>query len=97
MIQALLSRFFPAPPGASAEVVLGCEGLSWGWAFFLFLVLSAVVWWLYLRGAPALSRGQRSLLTALRVALVAVFLLLLVKPVVLLTTNESVRERLLVV
>ena len=97
MIRALLSRLFPAPPGVSTEVVLGCEGLSWGWAFVLFLVLSVVVWWLYLRGAPALSLRQRLLLTALRAALVGVFLLILVKPVVLMTTNESVRERLLVV
>ena len=97
MIRSLLSRFFPAPSGGSTDAVLGYEGLSWGWAFFLLLGLGIVVWWLYRLGAPGLSKAQRGLLTALRIALAGVFLLLLVKPVILLTTNDPVRERLLVV
>lgn len=96
MIRSLLGRLFPSPSGGSTDAVLGYEGLSWGWAFFLFVGLGIAVWWLYRLGAPALSRGQRGLLAALRVAIVGIFLLLLVKPVILLTTNEPVRERLLV-
>lgn len=96
MMNALLNRLFPHPSGGSLETSLGYEGISWGWAFFLFLLLGGLVWWLYRWGAPALARPRRRVLTGLRLALVAVFLLLLVKPVVLLTMNEPVRERLLV-
>jgi len=96
MIPALFSSIFSSSSGGSTDVALGYEGISWGWAFFLLLVLSGVIWWSYRWGASALSGKQRGLLTGLRIALVAVFLFLLVKPVVLLTMNEPVRERLLV-
>lgn len=96
MIRALLSRFFPAPSGGSADVTIGYEGISWGWAFFLLLVLGGLVWWGYRWGAPTLSPRRRGLVAALRIAVVAIFLLLLVQPILLLTTNEPVRERLLV-
>ncbi|MGH8048263.1 MAG: hypothetical protein ACREKL_13555 [Chthoniobacterales bacterium] len=95
-MNALLNKLFPSPSGGSTEAAIGYEGISWGWAFFLFLVLGVAIWWLYRWGAGDLSRKQRGLLTTLRLALVAVFLFLLVKPVLLLTLNEPVRERLLV-
>ena len=96
MIRALLNRIYPSPSGGSTEAALGYEGLSWGWAFLLLLVLGGVIWWTYRWGAPGLSRGRRRLLVGLRVALVAVFLFLLVKPVLLLTLNDPVREKLIV-
>ena len=96
MMHAILSRLFPSPPGGSTDLALGYEGISVGWAFFLLLLLAVAIWWLYRWGAPGLSRIQRGLLTGLRILLVAVFLILLVKPVILLTTNEPVRERLVV-
>jgi hypothetical protein len=96
MIRAFLSKFFPAPSGGSVETAFGHEGLSWGWAFFLLLVLGGLIWWGYRWGAATLSRRQRLLLTALRIAAAAVFLFLLVQPILLLTTNEPVRERLLI-
>ena len=96
MIRDLLNRLFPSPSGGSTDAAIGYEGISWGWAFFLFLVLGAAIWWMYRWGAPALSRKQRGLLTGLRIALVALFLFLLVKPVLLLTLNDPVREKLLV-
>ncbi len=96
MMNLLINRLFPNPPGGSLESTIGYEGLSWGWAFFLFLVLGGVIWWLYRWGAAAFTKRQRWVLTGLRLALVAVFLCLLVKPVVLITLNEPVRERLLV-
>jgi len=96
MIRALLSKFFPAPDGGSVDVSLGYEGLSWGWAFFLLLILGVLIVWAYRWGAPTLSRGRRGLLAGLRVVVAAIFLLLLVQPIVLLTMNEPVRERLLV-
>ncbi|CAN5721254.1 hypothetical protein BH09VER1_BH09VER1_34770 [soil metagenome] len=96
MIASILSQLFSSRSGGNTEAVLGYEGISWGWASFLTLLLGLAIWWMYCWGAPALSRRQRSILTALRIVLVAVFLFLLVKPVVLLTLNEPVRERLLV-
>ena len=96
MINSLLSKFFPAPSGGSMETAIGYEGISWGWAFFLLLLLGVLIWWLYRWGAPALSKKQRGLLTGLRIAVSAIFLLLLVQPILLLTVNEPVRERLLV-
>lgn len=96
MIPEILSSIFSSPSGASTDVVVSYEGISWGWAFFLLLVLGGAIGWSYRWGASALTGKQRGLLTGLRIALVAVFLFLLVKPVVLLTMNEPVRERLLV-
>lgn len=67
-----------------------------GWAFFVFLVLAAACVLAYRRCAPGVSVRVRGLLTALRLASLAVFLVLLVKPVLLLTVNEPVRQSLLV-
>ncbi len=75
---------------------MGYEGMSWGWAFFLLLVLGGLIWWGYRWGAATLSRRQRALLTGLRITAAAIFLFLLVQPILLLTVNEPVRERLLV-
>lgn len=96
MIRAFLSKFFPTPSGGSVEAAIGYEGLSWGWAFFLLLVLGALIWWGYRWGAGTLSPRQRGLLTGLRILATGLFLFLLVQPILLLTTNEPVRERLLV-
>lgn len=96
MIRAFLSKFFPTPSGGSVEAAIGYEGLSWGWAFFLLLVLGALIWWGYRWGGGTLSPRQRGLLTGLRILATGLFLFLLVQPILLLTTNEPVRERLLV-
>ncbi|MBA3960376.1 MAG: hypothetical protein H0X40_00545 [Chthoniobacterales bacterium] len=96
MIRVLLSRLVHAPAGGSAEAVLSYEGLSWGWAFLFFLLAAAAIWWLYRWAGQGLSRRQRLLLTSLRALLALFFLLLLVRPVLLLTLNDPVRERLLV-
>jgi hypothetical protein len=82
--------------GGSQEWSLGHEGLDPGWAFILFLVFAAVTFWSYRRFAPDVPPWRRLVLTALRVAFVAVFLALLVKPVLNITINEPIREKLLV-
>ena len=96
MIRSLLNHFVQAPAGGSTEAVLSHEGLGLGWAAVLFVLLSVGVWWGYRRAGASLARWQRTLLAGLRVALVALFLILLVKPVLLITRNDPVRERLLV-
>lgn len=96
MIHTLLARFFPAPDGGTTDLSIGFEGLSGGWAFFLLVLLGALIVWGYHRGAPALSRSRRNLLAGLRLVGTGILLLLLVRPVLLLTLNEPVRERLVV-
>lgn len=95
-MNGFFSRFFPSPPGGSTEAALSHEGLGVGWALLLLVILGATAFWLYRSGAPQLSPAKRRLLTALRVAVIAAFLLLLVKPVIVLTLNEPIREQLLV-
>ena len=83
------------PPG-SREWSWGTEGLGIGWAFLLFLLFAAVSAFSYFRWAPQVSRGRRTVLVLLRIAAMAVFFLLLVKPVVRLTINQAVRQSLIV-
>src|SRR4051812_47423182 len=96
MIRALLGRMVHAPAGGNTETALSYEGLSWGWAFLLFLLAAIVIFWLYHWAASSLPWRRRLLLASLRILLTALFLLLLVRPIILLTLNEPVRERLLV-
>jgi hypothetical protein len=96
MLRTFFSQFFTAPAGGSTDVSLSFEGISWSTALLCFLVLGVAAFWGYRIGARELSRGRRILLASLRVLLIAGFLFLLVKPVLLLTLNEPVREKLLV-
>ena len=98
MLRALL--FFLAPgeklPRGATQYSLGCEGLSWGWAFFAFVVLVAVTVWSYLRFAPNVSRGPRLGLIFLRSILLGLLLILLVKPILLITLEDTIRRPLLI-
>ncbi|MDD5351408.1 MAG: VWA domain-containing protein, partial [Chthoniobacteraceae bacterium] len=94
-ISHLLSAADPSFTGRE-EWSFGCEGLSSGWAFFLFLLLIAAVVWAYGKYAPLAPRWRRAVMAALRGAMIAVFLVLLTRPVLNITTNESVRQNLLV-
>ncbi len=94
MFRTFLNQF--APGGETAEATLQYEGLSWGWAFLLLVLLGFGAWWAYRRFGATLTRGQRTFLVTLRILLIAFFLLLLVRPILLITINEPIRERLLV-
>jgi von Willebrand factor type A domain len=83
-------------PSGSQEWMLGHDGLSPGWAFLIFLALGGACVWAYFRFAPELPNRWRYGLAALRAVAIAVFLMLLVKPVLHLTINEPVRQSLLV-
>ncbi len=96
MIRALFQRLASAPLGGSADAALSWEGIGGGPAFVLLLVLGAAIWWSYRRGAPGLSRWRRNLLIALRTLLAALFVMLLARPVLLITLNDPVRGKLLV-
>lgn len=98
MIRTILNHFVPRQPGgASTEVALSHEGISVGLAVILVIVLAAAAVWAYRWGAPGFSKFRRGLLAALRIVLIGLFVLLLVKPVLMLTINQPVREKLLVV
>jgi len=83
-------------PEGSREWMLSSEGISRGWAFFIFLVVGAGVVWGYIQYAPGVSKFWRVVLTTLRLIVVALFLILLVQPILHLTINEPVRQALLV-
>ncbi len=81
------------PPGGQ-EWRLGADGLSSGWAFFLFLILAAATVWAYRRFAPGLTPWRRRLLILLRLFVIAAFAVLLTKPVINITINEPIRQNL---
>src|SRR5271156_6192896 len=98
MIRNLLNYLIPPQPGAaSTEVTLSHEGISVGLAVIILLVLAAAAIWAYRWGAPGFSRFRRGFLAGLRIVLIGLFVLLMVKPVLMLTINQPVREKLLVV
>lgn len=86
----------PNIPAGSREYSIAGEGMSMGWAFLLFLLLSAACVWAYRRFAPGVPVRWRMAMTVLRIIAIALFLFLLVKPVLHLTINEPVRQSLLV-
>ena len=98
MLRFLLYFLAPGeklPPGTT-QFSLGYDGLSLGWAFFALVLLIAAVAWSYRAYAPELSRPMRLGLVILRSLLLGLLLLLLVRPVLLITIEESVRRPLLV-
>ena len=98
MLKALVDILAPGAqlPEGDTQVTLSCEGISWGWAFFIFVILVALVAWSYRKFALRISWPVRLGLVILRSILIAVLLLLLVRPIVLVTEEESIRRPLLV-
>jgi len=83
------------PPGTT-QFSISYDGISWGWAFFALVVLTIIVAWSYRYFSPKISKFSRLGLVILRSALFALLLLLLVKPVLLITIEETVRRPILV-
>ena len=94
-IQWLTASAGTLPPG-ERDASFSHAGLAPGWAFFLFLLLLAATVWTYTRTEPGAPRWRRWTLILLRAGSIAVFLVLLVKPVVNLTINEPIRQDLIV-
>ncbi len=69
-------------------------GVSFGWYALLVLVLGAVVYWLYRSSPTHISAGRKWTLTSLRILFIALVLLLLLRPVLSLTVEGSVRRLL---
>jgi hypothetical protein len=96
MNRLLTQLFARGEGGAGTEVTLGHEGLGPGWALLLVILLAAAFFWAYGWGAAGLPKWRRGLLWTLRLLALAVFAVLLTKPVLQLTVHEPIRERLLV-
>jgi len=98
MLRLLLTLLAPGEklPAGATQFSIGYEGISWGWAFFAFVVLVAAVAWSYRHFAPGLSHVTRIGLIVLRSILLGLLLILLVRPVLLVMLEETVRRPLLV-
>ena len=98
MLKFLLSLFAPGVqlPPEDAQVTFSYEGISWGWAFFAFVLLCLLVGWSYRRFAPTLGHFTRGCLVVLRCLLLGLILVLLVKPILLVTVEEGIHRPLLV-
>ncbi len=71
-------------------------GLGSGWFVFGLLILGGLAWWFYLRSPVTLSRPRKYTLLALRLLFLVLVLGLLLRPVLALTVEGTIR-RLLVV
>jgi hypothetical protein len=96
MMDGIVKFLAPGIPEGSREWAVGSEGLPMGWAFLIFLVLAGACIWAYRKFAPEVKPRWRRVMTGLRLLAIALFLFLLVKPVLNLTVNEPVRQTLLV-
>src|SRR5690242_18542261 len=73
---------------------LAFRGVGLGWFLFYLLLLAALIYWMYSKGPGNISRVRHYTLTALRIVLVCLVLLLLLRPVLALTVEGSVRRML---
>jgi hypothetical protein len=71
-------------------------GVGLPWIIFAALVLGVLTWWSYAATPQVISRPRKYLLTALRLAFFALVLGLLMRPVLALTIEGSIRRSLVV-
>jgi hypothetical protein len=71
-------------------------GIGVGWVILLLIVLGGAIYWMYRQTPIAMSRYRKYTLAGLRIAFVALILVLFLRPVLALTVEGSIR-RLLVV
>ena len=94
-----LLKLFGIPVSDSvnvSEVNLTFHGISAGTAVMVGLVLIAATYWVYLKTTPTLRAWQKWMLAFLRSLLIAMILLLLMRPTLLLTVEGTIRRSLLV-
>src|SRR5215210_1014503 len=68
-------------------------GFGWGWFAFLLAGLGALIWWFYRNSPVHITGARKVVLAALRVAFIALLLLLL-RPVLAFTIEGSIRRLL---
>lgn len=98
MMETLLRFLFPNAPASTegAAATLGHEGIAWSTAAWWFALLAVVVVFSYTRFARQSSRFSRIGLSVLRLILIAILLLLLVRPILIIPRTETSRMPLLV-
>lgn len=92
-------KFFGIPVADSAKVTdisIAFHGLSPGTAFFITLAIVGATVWVYFYTTPRLPQSQKGILASLRSFLLIMILLILMRPVLLLTVEGTIRRSLLV-
>src|ERR1700734_2678308 len=79
-----------------SDIAVAFHGLNPGTALLIGLVIIGATVWAYLRTTPRLSLTQKATLAVLRSLLLAMILLMLMRPVLLLTVEGTIRRSLLV-
>jgi len=69
-------------------------GFGWGWFVLLLVALAALIWLFYRSSPVHISQTRKILLASLRVLFVGMLLLLLLRPVLALTIEGSIRRLL---
>jgi len=78
-----------------SDIGIAFHGLSAGTALLIALVLIGGTFWVYFRTTPRLKPWQKSIVAVLRSLLIAMILLMLMRPVLLLTVEGTIRRSLL--
>jgi hypothetical protein len=94
-----LLRSFGVPVAGNVQVSavnVAFHGLSPGTALIIAAIIIAATVWTYLRTTPRLSKVQKTILALLRSLLLAMIVLMLMRPVLLLTVEGTIRRSLLV-
>lgn len=71
-------------------------GIPLPWVIFAALLFGALTWWSYAAAPQTISRPRKYLLTALRLAFFALVLGLLLRPILALTVEGSIRRSLVI-
>ena len=93
-----LLKLFGIPVSDSVNVTdisIAFHGLSPTTAFLIGLVILGATIWVYLRTTPRLTKTQKTILSILRCVLLAMILFMLMRPVMLLTVEGTIRRSLL--
>ena len=69
-------------------------GISVGWAVIIALALGALIWWMYRSSPAALKPVRKYILAGLRVLFLVFIVVLLMRPVLALTVEGSIRRLL---
>jgi type II secretory pathway pseudopilin PulG len=78
-----------------SEINVAFHGISPSTALLLAAILLGATAWAYLRSSAALSQTRKIILTVLRCALLVMMLFMLMRPVLLLTVEGTIRRSLL--
>jgi hypothetical protein len=79
-----------------SEINVAFHGIGPGTALLIALVVIGGSVWIYLRTTPELSPARKAILTILRAVLLGMIILMLMRPVLLLTVEGTIRRSLLV-